>query len=130
MAPSGHAVPIALIKQIKEKANKHFFRALYSLPPDASKRDRQAVLNSGNKKKRTLVIKILHQILKGAISLARKHQSDIEKTENLAYLRFLNREFQSIERVRQLIKASDIDQKTVLAQVTNFHVLFYPFFNR
>ena len=116
-------VPGLLQHQIRERENRLFLRRLYRLEPGASKRQREKVLNSGNKQKRMLVIQLLHQIWKGEIPLRKEHESAINQSGKI---KFFMDNFQNAEDVKKLLKASNREQKQVLADVNNYHILFAP----
>ena len=119
-------VPPTLQKQIQEKDNANFLREVYRLRPGASKAEREKVLNSGNKKKRMLLIRVLHQIMKGEIRQKRETVALLERDQ--ANMNHLVKKFEESESVQLLLKANDRIQRQILSEVTDYHLILQPLF--
>jgi hypothetical protein len=116
-------LPANVTKALKVNSNWVFIRNLYRLEDSEkkSKSDRVKVLNGGTKGQRMLVIHLLHQCMKGVIKISKADHDLLKKSGKIDYL---DRHFQDEIDVRRLLKASDAHQKSVLAGVSNFHLLF------
>lgn len=118
--------PKSVVNALKLKKNRIFLRRLWRLPFGTSKVDRVKALNSGDKKQRHLLIQVLHQILKGEIPMRKEDSSVILQSGKLA---FLQEQFGEAADVKRLLTATDKEQKDILSQVNNFHILLYFLFH-
>lgn len=127
MSKKEDKVPESLKAGLLIKKNRSFLRRLFRLPAGATKEERGRVLNSGSKEQRSLLIHILHQIVKGIIPMQAKHSQVILQSGKV---KFLRQHFLLKENVKSLLGKSDQEQKEVLIQVNNFHVLLNRLFHQ
>jgi hypothetical protein len=121
--PGVEKIPANVINALKVNSNWVFLRNLYRLEESGkrSKSHRVKLLNSGTKGQRMLVIHLLHQLMAGEIKIKKADHDLLVKSGKLDYL---NEHFQDKADVRRLLKESDAHQRSVLARVNNFHLLF------
>ena len=120
--------PAKVVEMMEVSKNRQFLRRLYRLPADAPKAKRVSALNAGSRKQRVFLIHILHQIMIGAIKLQAQHRA-LFLASSPSKLQHLNKHFVTDEGVRRLLGQTDQEQKDVLAQVTNFHILLFNIFH-
>jgi|SRR5450755_1991028 hypothetical protein len=127
--PSVKHIPANVTNALKVNSNWAFLRRLYRLEENGKKTkpDRVKVMNDGTKGQRMLVIHMLHQVMSGEIPIK---AADYELLKKSGKLDYMNTHFQDEDDVRRLLKASDSHQKTVLAGVSNFHLLFRTMLHR
>lgn len=112
---------------IATKASRTFLRHLFRLPIGSSKGDRVRALNKGDQRQRMLLIHLLHQIVTGEIPLRKEDAPILQQSGKLP---FLMRHFHEEGDVQRLLAMNDPEQKKVLANITNYHVLLYKIFNQ
>jgi hypothetical protein len=120
--------PQGITEMMQGSNNRRFLRHLYRLPATATRVSRVKALNTGSKKQRCLLIHVLHQVLTGVIPVPPHHKKAFLATSPQK-AKHLNKHFITDDAVRRLLNQTDREQRDILADVNNYHILLYNIFH-
>lgn len=114
-----------LKRDIHLPQNKTFLWKLYELNSEDKKGLKQ-LINQASAHQLVLLIKLLHVLLNGHVSIKKIHFERIKWAKKWPFLR---REFESKEEYRKLKHSPAIVQRKVLLQINLYHELLFHLFN-
>ena len=114
-----------LKRDIHLPKNKEFFWNLSELP-STDKKGLKSLLNAASAGQLLLLIKLIHALLNGHVSIKKVHFERIKVSRKLPFLR---ETFEDKEEYRRLKNSSTTVQRKVLQKINVYHELFFYLFS-